>query len=164
MENDLPDGFRKKVYTKLSVSELSSKLSESIAHARSPSLRKITASEVTPSVRSKFKEIFLPLLIDIFELRQTTENYKNQLFSEELIHKAVLKQPPEEILQNLQSIQAQVLEAKNWCDSVLLQLSKATDEAKSLVTQMGKEKKTFIESIIGLFQASKGKKDEHTHK
>jgi len=157
MENELPDGFRKKIYTKMSVSTLSSRLSESISHSSSSCQRKIIATEVNPTIRSKFKEIFLPLMIDIFELRQTTQNYKNQSFSEDLIQKAILKQPPAEVLQNLKSIQDQVEEAKNWCDGVLLQLSKAIEEASAIVCT---PKKSFIESIISLFEATKGKKND----
>ena len=77
--------------------------------------------------------------------------------AEDLIQKAILKQPPAEVLQNLKSIQDQVEEAKNWCDGVLLQLSKAIEEASAIVCT---PKKSFIESIISLFEATKGKKND----
>lgn len=168
MENDLPAGFRKKVYTRLTTSSLTSSLSQSISqNAPTPSSRKLSVTQTSRSICDKLKEVFLPLMIEIFELKQSTSGYKNQIFPDELIQVAILKKHPEEILQSLETIQREVEEARNWCEGVLLQLSKASKEAREMLEEIGIEKKgeSFIDSVIDLFHLAKkeGKENEHSN-
>lgn len=59
--------FQRKIYTK-SISIL-----QADEH-KSP--KKIIPSSKISGLREEFKKTFLPLLIDVFELRQMIENYK----------------------------------------------------------------------------------------
>lgn len=165
MESDeqVPKGFRKKVYTKLSTSKLSSHLSHSISQMGQGAGKKIVATRLNTTLREEFKKMFLPLLIDIFELRQATANWRHHIFNESVIELSIKETPPSQILQKLEDIQKQIQEAQNWCDGVILQISKGLDEAKTLLDEINqknrqekrhKKSKNFLKSLLRLFQRS----------
>ena len=152
----VPKGFRKKVYTKLTTSELTGRVSDSISQISEAKGTKIIPTQVSSTLRGGFKQLFLPVLIDIFELRQSVANCKNQAEYEKMFEKSLDTKCPEQILEKLQMIQKQVEEAKNWCDSVTLQLGKGICEAKELLGQKCHEQKgtsrSFLKAIANLFQ------------
>ncbi|MCF7806587.1 MAG: hypothetical protein K9M07_00370 [Simkaniaceae bacterium] len=160
-DHSVPKGFQKKVYTKLSASKITDQVSSSISQIGASKGTKIVATSVNNNLREGFKKMFLPLLIDIFELRQATQNFKNRMFSEELIETSIADQPPEQILEKLEEIQMQIQEAQNWCEGVVVQISKGIHEAKVLLEEIehlnrderkkAKKTKTFLKSIINLF-------------
>lgn len=170
-DKSIPTGFRKKVYTKLTTTELSDKLSSSITQISEAKGKKITPTNVHTTIRGEFKKMFLPLLIDIFELRQATQNYKNSIYSEELIETSILEKNPEQILEKLEEIQTQVEEAQTWCQGVILQISKGITEAKSLLQETEdhnrkdrntrKKRKRFLASIVALFQKTQSENHDN---
>ena len=77
---------------------------------------------------------FLPLLIDVFELRQMIDNYKSN--SSESIEKS-----PQQILERLEELQGDIEETQRWCDGVILQIAKGIKEAKDALDE--KEENLF---------------------
>lgn len=125
--------FKKKVYRKLDSSPLSESISlSSITSTINP--KKIIPSTATKGLREKFKMNFLPLLIDVFELRQMIDNYKSN--SSESIEKS-----PQQILERLEELQGDIEETQRWCDGVILQIAKGIKEAKDALDE--KEENLF---------------------
>lgn len=128
--------FRKKVYSTHYSSPLSDSIqSQSIAsfrsHGSTPSTKKIRPTGAMGGMREEFKKTFLPLYIDVFELKQMIETYKSgQAFSSR--RDAHIKSPAE-ILARLQQMQNDVEESQKWCQGMILQISKAIEEAKEAV-------------------------------
>ena len=113
--------FRKKVYASIY------KPSSMELGGESPA-KKIVPSSKISGLREDFKKVFLPLLIDVFELRKRIQN-----------HKLGAKAPfelkgdfscPSEILNQLTALQNDIEESKRWCEGVILQISKGIEEAK----------------------------------
>lgn len=125
--------FHKKVYRKLD----SSPLSESITLSKPPSdsePKKIIPTTATKGLREDFKKTFLPLLIDVFELRQMIDNYKTQMQSNETVNIEMISKSPQEILERLEQLQNDIEESQRWCDGVILQIAKGIEEAKEALT------------------------------
>lgn len=125
--------FKKKVYRKLDASPLSESISLSPIKQREKP-KKIIPSTATQGLREKFKKTFLPLLIDVFELRKMIDNYKSN--TGESIEKS-----PQQILERLEELQGDIEETQRWCDGVILQIAKGIKEAKETLGQ--KEKNLF---------------------
>ena len=160
-DNTTPKGFRKKVYTKLTTSKLTDQVSSSLSQMNEAKGKKIIPTHIHPTLREGFKKMFLPLLIDIFELRQATQTCHSQMFSDEVLNFSIANKSPEQVLEKLEEIQNQVQEAQNWCDGVVLQISKGIEEAKEVLKQIEeknseekghKKKSNFLKSIVDLFQ------------
>ncbi|MDN3505256.1 MAG: hypothetical protein P0S95_06760 [Rhabdochlamydiaceae bacterium] len=158
--NEALKGFRKKVYTKLTTSKLTDQVSHSISQISEAKGKKIVPTQINPTLREGFKKMFLPLLIDIFELRQATQTCHNKIFSDEVLDFSISNKTPEQILEKLEEIQKQVQEAQNWCDGVVLQISKGIIEAKDVLKEIEEKnceekghtkKKNFLKSIVDLF-------------
>jgi hypothetical protein len=158
-----PSGqFQKKVYTRLSSSDISPLFSkESINSLKDPlEPKKIIATSVSHTLREEFKRTFLPLLIEVFELRQTIQNFKNPSNFPPFASKKPLSSP-KEILKRLEALQNEIEETKRWCEGVVLQISKGVDEArealkdpetpKPLESQTEKPKH-FISRLLKLFK------------
>lgn len=123
--------FHKKVYSKLSDSPLGDALHENV-HKRRETGKRIVPSSPLSGRREEFKSSFLPLLIDVFELRQMIKNHK-QAENGSPIPLGKLSKTPEEVLQQLESMQNEVEEAQRWFDGVILQVSKGVEEAKEVL-------------------------------
>jgi len=131
--------FHKKIYRKLD----SSPFSESITLSRLPSdsePKKIIPSSATKGLREDFKKTFLPLLIDVFELRQMIDNYKTQMHESGTIEIEMVSKSPQEILERLEQLQKDIEESQRWCNGVILQIAKGIDEAKEALTLVHKKK------------------------
>jgi len=131
--------FHKKVYRKLD----SSPFSESITLSRPPSdsePKKIIPSSATKGLREDFKKTFLPLLIDVFELRQMIDNYKTQMQESGTIQIEMVSKSPQEILERLEQLQKDIEESQRWCNGVILQIAKGIDEAKEALTLVHEKK------------------------
>lgn len=122
--------FRKKVYRKLDSSPLSENIPPPSSFSQSHPSKKIIASGATKGLREDFKKTFLPLLIDVFELRQMIENYKSAAESSSPIPLGKVTQSPREILSRLEQLQNDIEETKRWCEGVILQIEKGIEEAK----------------------------------
>ncbi|MDN3508102.1 MAG: hypothetical protein P0S94_04195 [Simkaniaceae bacterium] len=97
--------------------------------------KRIIPSAVKNDLRETFKRTFLPLLIDIFELRQMVSTYK---VKRENPHLSSLENPnrsPEEVLKRLEEMQNDVEETLRWCDGVITQISKGINEAKEALEE-----------------------------
>lgn len=81
-------------------------------------------------LREEFKKTFLPLLIDVFELRQMTQNFKSREALPLLPEKEEISKSPKEIIKKLEALQNDIEESKRWCEGVILQISKGIQEAK----------------------------------
>ncbi|MCB1110338.1 MAG: hypothetical protein KDK64_05105 [Chlamydiia bacterium] len=121
--------FKKKVYRKLDASPLSETFSFS-QPSPSENPKKIIPSMANKGLREKFKKTFLPLLIEIFELRQSIENYKTELQTTQTFGAETPSKSPQEILSRLEQLQRDIEESQRWCDGVILQIAKGIDEAK----------------------------------
>ncbi|QVL58173.1 MAG: hypothetical protein KFB93_03590 [Simkaniaceae bacterium] len=129
--------FKKKVYRKLDSSPLSESISlSSITSTTKP--KKIIPSSATKGLREKFKKTFLPLLIDVFELRQMIDNYKSN--PSEIIEKT-----PQQILERLEELQGDIEETQRWCDGVILQIAKGIEEAKEALDE---KEESLIKRIL----------------
>ncbi|NGX50821.1 MAG: hypothetical protein K1060chlam2_00672 [Chlamydiae bacterium] len=144
--------FHKKVYCKLD----SSPFSESINLSRpSPESepKKIIPTGATKGVREDFKKTFLPLLIDVFELRQMIDNYKTQMQNSGSIQIEMVSKSPQEILERLEQLQKDIEESQRWCDGVILQLSKGIKEAKeALALVNGVRAESLLKRLLRKFK------------
>ncbi|MCH9613202.1 MAG: hypothetical protein SP1CHLAM54_01990 [Chlamydiia bacterium] len=118
--------FNKKVFEKLESSPLGENISPSQEKGKTP--KKIIATKAVANLREEFKKTFLPLLIDVFELRQLIENYKMKQEGDPFIGK--ISKSPKEILEQLEAMQETIEESVRWSTGVILQISKGIDEAK----------------------------------
>ena len=92
--------FHKKVYTKIYA-----------PHETNSVVKKISPSSKRSGLREDFKRIFLPLLIDIFELKRSRAS-------------------PTEVLKRLTDLQTEIEESRKWCEGVILQVAKGIEETK----------------------------------
>ncbi|MEM7175372.1 MAG: hypothetical protein AAF443_05570 [Chlamydiota bacterium] len=126
--------FRKKTYCKL----VNSPLGQSIpsdplaALSKSQANKKIVPSLATKGLREEFKKTFLPLLIDIFELRQAIDTHKAANESSLPIGKVA--KSPTEILKRLEQLQQEIEESQRWCEGVIVQIAKGIHEAKEILS------------------------------
>ena len=88
--------------------------------------KKIIPSSKKKGLREEFKKTFLPLLIDVFELRQMIRHHKTQNPNVDTKE----YKSPKDILEKLQQLQSNIEESKRWCDGIISQISKGIDEAK----------------------------------
>jgi hypothetical protein len=91
-------------------------------------IKKIIPSSKKSGLREEFKKVFLPLLIDVFELRQKVQN-----ISRGAKLPFGLKQEngcPQEILTRLTELQDDIEESRRWCEGVIRQIEKGVEEAK----------------------------------
>lgn len=129
--------FKKKVYRKLDSSPLSESISlSSITSTSKP--KKIIPSTATKGLREKFKKTFLPLLIDVFELRQMIDNYKSDPSEGG-------EKSPQQILKRLEVLQGDIEETQRWCDGVILQIAKGIEEAKEA---LGEKEESLLKRIL----------------
>ncbi|MBM3200994.1 MAG: hypothetical protein FJZ56_01130 [Chlamydiae bacterium] len=128
------DQFHKKVYTRLDPFSLGVD-PHSFARPVDEPVKKIISTPKRQSTREDFKKTFLPLLIEVFELRQMIKGHqiRNPL---ETVTKS-----PQEIVKQLQLLQNEIEESQKWCEGIILQISKAIDEAKTALAEPGKAKK-----------------------
>ena len=125
--------FQKKVYRKLDRSPLSEVISPP-SHSISSAPKKIIPSNTSKGLREEFKKTFLPLLIDVFELRQMIDNYMTQMQSSGKVRIETPSKSPKEILDRLEQLQQEIEESQRWCEGVILQIAKGIDEAKEALT------------------------------
>lgn len=136
--------FKKKVYRKLDRSPFSDRISFSRAEKKSEP-KKIIPTKATQGIREEFKKTFLPLLIDIFELRQMIDAYKSHVDSPSSPLIENLSKSPQEIIEDLKQLQADVEESQRWCEGVILQIAKGIEEAKEA---LGEEEEGLIKRIL----------------
>ena len=130
-ENNPSSGpFRKKTYCQLANSPLGKSIPSDplAAFSTPPSKKKIVPSSATKGLREEFKKTFLPLLIDIFELRQAIETHKAAHESSLPVGK--VHKSPTEILKRLEQLQQEIEESQRWCEGVIVQIAKGIHEAK----------------------------------
>ncbi len=150
-----PHGFQKKVYKRLSESDLASihpKTSIHLFDEASPH-KKIIASTLSPNIREEFKKTFVPILVEIFELRQMIGNKKNRKEAGLPLFKKTV--PLDEMIARLELLQKEIEETKRWCEGVSLQISKGLQEAKESQDEPEKasltaeiHSKNFIKKIL----------------
>lgn len=100
----------KKVYSHLFTSPFSDRFKPSISSCTSE--KKIVVTTLHCGLREEFKKMFLPLLIDIFELRQLIDTYKLQKQSRSFQHLGKASKTPEEIMVKLREMQADIEESQ----------------------------------------------------
>lgn len=136
--------FKKKVYRKLERSPFSDRISFSRSEKKSKP-KKIIPTKATQGIREEFKKTFLPLLIDIFELRQMIDAYKSHVDSPSSPLGENLSKSPQEIIEDLKQLQADIEESQRWCEGVILQIAKGIEEAKEA---LGEEEEGLIKRIL----------------
>ena len=154
--------FQKKIYTRLSQSDLSSINPKDAFSQRqdSKATKKIIATEIGNNLREEFKKSFVPLLIEVFELRQSISTHKNQEENPLLIANEVASL--DEITKRLENLQKEIEETKRWCEGVSLQIAKGLSETKGLPSAQKKDlsklffqkifNKSFLKTVIKFFQ------------
>ena len=101
------NGFTKKTYKRIDASHFRRTLSPFSAQI---SGKKIVATIAMKGLREEMKRIFLPLLIEVFEVRQGSK---------------------EESRQKLEQTKESLLETMRWCEGVLTQIEKGIEECKN---------------------------------
>lgn len=89
-------------------------------------IRKKIVPSNTLLLRETFKKTFLPLLTDVFELRQMIENHTMRtslLFTRKI-------EAPEHVLHKLEQMKCEMEESRRWCEGVILQISRGIEEAE----------------------------------
>lgn len=127
---------QKKTYSQLHASPFSDHLKP--FSTNTPCAKKIIPTIAQCGLREDFKKMFLPLLIDVFELRQMIDNYKMQQQSPELHYFSKTSKTPEEILSRLRQMQLEIEEAQRWCDGVVSQIAKGIEEAQNTLEYLQK--------------------------
>ena len=122
LEIDMKKNFTKKVYRKLDASPFASTIAPSSPSPATPP-KKIIPTRETLGLREKFKKTFLPLLIEVFELRQMVDNYKSETLN-------TPEKSPTEIINKLEELQENIEEIQRWSDGVIVQITKGLEEAK----------------------------------
>jgi len=118
-----------KLYTTVYRSSMSA-LKETFEKPR----KKIEPTAKKNGLREEFKKIFLPLLIDVFELRQMIKQYSpNAKISPFLPLEKPVKSP-KEILTKLKNLQLDIQESQKWTDGVVSQIAKALKEAEETLS------------------------------
>ena len=135
--------FHKKIYRKLDRSPLSEEISPS-SHLSNSSTKKIIPSNTSKGLREEFKKTFLPLLIDVFELRQMIDNYVTQMQSSETIQIHPTSKSPQEILHRLEQLQQEIEESQRWCEGVILHIAKGIEEAKEALKMVNSPKESSL--------------------
>lgn len=134
--------FQKKVYTKMPHATLGKTITP---HSFVPSNAEATAKKtisfpMNKGMREEFKKTFLPLLIDVFELRQMIESHKMKQQTPILFPEGKVGKSPREILERLQELQGEIEESQKWCEGVIKQISRGIDEAKEALQYLDNEK------------------------
>lgn len=129
MEPSLDALKQKKTYSKLHASPFANQFKPSSTISPETN-KKIIPTLAHSGLREAFKKTFLPLLIDIFELRQMIDTYKIHNQSPQLRYFGKISKTPQEILLQLQQMQQDIEESQRWCEGVILQISKGIHEAQ----------------------------------
>ena len=124
--------FHKKVYSKLDRSPFSRDVGARALKSNELKGKRIVPTSVISSLREQFKKSFLPLLIEIFEMRQMIANHKAESEGSPL-PLGKLNRSPEEILAALKAKQEEVEEAQRWMSGVISQISKGIEETKEMM-------------------------------
>lgn len=135
----------RKVYRHLFTSPFSDRFKPSISNCTSE--KKIVVTTLHSGLREEFKKMFLPLLIDIFELRQLIDTYKLQKQSPSFQHLGKASKTPEEIMAKLREMQADIEESQRWCDGVIRQIAKGIQEAQETFDYAQKENLHLEETL-----------------
>lgn len=106
--------------------------------------KKIVPTSRISGMREEFKKTFLPLLIDVFELRQMIESHKSMAKNHLPFTLHPPKKSPQEILDRLRELQKEIEESQRWCDGVVCQIAKGIEEAKEALQFI--ENSSFIAS------------------
>lgn len=130
--------FKKKIYTQ--IDPASCKHSINI-RAQQTSTKKIIATNTLKGLREEFKRTFLPMLIDVFELRQMLENAKLEQEGTPFVSST---KSPQEILERLTEMKESILETQRWCDGVIGQIAKGIEEASEAIELLKKGSKEEI--------------------
>lgn len=127
-----PLNYQKKVFTRLIHSDLSAINPQKTLHAfQSPAPnKKIVATSLSHRVREQFKKTFVPLLIEVFELRQQLSNID---YGSASPFTASSPLSVEEIHAKLQRLKKEIEETKRWCEGVELQIEKGLQDAQKLM-------------------------------
>ena len=120
--------LKKKIYSKLTVSPLRG---TACVSTDASSNKKIIATKLTSRLQEEFKQTFVPLLIEVFKLRQLTETYQRATEGDPFITQ--LTTSPEEILKQLEEMKETLEEAKRWHEGVLSQVTRGLEETRSLL-------------------------------
>jgi len=131
-----PTHFKKKTYTQ--IDPASCKHSINLKPPQSSS-KKIVATNTLKGLREEFKRTFLPMLIDVFELRQMVESAKLEKEGFPFVSPG---KSPQEILERLTGMQESILETQRWCEGVIGQIAKGIEEATEameLLKEVSKE-------------------------
>jgi len=117
--------------------------------------KKIIPSSKIKGIREEYKKTFLPLLIDVFELRQMIQTYKKK--KDPLIFSPLNKpkKSPQEILNRLTQLQQDIKESKRWCEGVILQIEKGIEETREALQLIENPQKNLSSNQEGLAKPPK---------
>lgn len=119
------------------LSKLKALANQSFKQQATQSDKKIVVGNTHSNLREQFKKTFLPLLIDISELRLMLENYKLQKTSGRIFKMEQMDKSPEQILEKLEDLQSDIEETRRWCEGVISQIARGIDETKELLAFLG---------------------------
>lgn len=124
MTNIQKDGFKRKVYTHIHSKDLLCDVpfKPSSLNRSSKPLSQRPIQKRDSSITEECKQIFLPTLIDIFQIRQKL--HKTDLFTA-FEQWETTQEPPLSLRKQLLSIRSDVQEAQRWCDVILKTIDKS---------------------------------------
>lgn len=153
MEHSTDSIKQKKNYSRLYTSPFADHFK--LSSSSDPSTRKkIIPTLAHSGLRDAFKKTFLPLLIDIFELRQMIDTHKLHQQSPQFRHFGKISKTPQEILVQLEQMQRDIQESQRWCEGVIVQIAKGIHEAQEALegisTSLGEENKKSPHKLMSL--------------
>lgn len=125
-----PKGFKRKVYTHIRSEDLTCDVpfKPSPLEGSSKPLSERPIQKRHRSIAEGCKHMFLPALIDIFQIRQKLHKTDPFKFFEQFERP---QEVPKSLKEQLLAIQTDVQEAKDWCDVILKTIDKSLQEPKS---------------------------------
>lgn len=150
-EEFLASAKQKKTYSKLNTSPFAEHLKPSSQAFFGE--KKIIPTIAHSNMREDFKKLFLPLLIDIFELRQMLDNYKLKQQYPDLYTFEKEARKPAEIMDQLKQIQLEIEESQRWCQGVILQITKGIEQAQETVKMIEQNEKDLVATRSGTFKS-----------
>ncbi len=145
--------FYKKIFSQIDAGStpIKSISPNTYEHESSPT-KKIIPTLAVGGLREKFKETFIPLFIEVFELRQMIENFHAQEMIPNTFVLGKKNKSPQEILSQLEDIQKNIEESRRWHEGMILQIEKAIREAKDILSSLKEgESKTPISHLSSKF-------------
>ncbi|GAB4186524.1 MAG: hypothetical protein Tsb0015_04390 [Simkaniaceae bacterium] len=136
--NAVSSHFHKKIFSKIDAKSSPIKIISPSGQnpLHNAPLKKIVPTTASGGLREKFKETFIPLFIEVFELRQMIDNYKAEEVSPNPFLTEKSTKSPKEILKQLEDLQKNIEESRRWHEGMILQIERGIEEARQALSNL----------------------------